>query len=389
MQSSAYPRGTTAAPKRTGRLRVAALSSPGGFSGLPDAVLRELGKYCEIVAVIDGLRIPLWVRLLTAARTFRPRRKDWARRYYSARGRYVKAIRSLLQRISRCERELASLQGSYDLIFQFGALFGALKRPDRCPLVMQIDFTTRLAEEYFPGWLPSSPSETLDWNNLEGELYRNADLILVTNSLVQESVVSHYGASAEKVAVVGMGAHIELLSEDFSKPQTRVLVFAGHDFDRHGGGVALEIFQGVRRHFSDASFKLLTNRMVSAPGVENLGIIPHPRFAETLREASVALMPAHVGGYQTITEAMAAKCLCVVASGNPHLHGLIRNGETGLTFPFTEPDTAVGQIVEYLREPSRLLAIGQQAREHVLRECTWPSVVARVWDELQRRFNLA
>ena len=377
------------ASTRQTKLRVAALSSPGGFSGLPDAVLRELGEYCEIVAVIDGLRTPLWVRLLTAARTFRPGRKDWARDYYSALGRYVKRPQSLLQRIRRCERELAGLHGSYDLIYQFGALFGALKRRAGCPLVMQIDFTTRLAERYFPGWLPPSREDTQAWNTLEGEMYRSADLILVTTEVVRESVIGHYGTSPEKLAVVGMGAHIEALAEDFTKRQTRVVVFAGHDFDRHGGGVALEIFQGVRRLVPDATLKVLSNRTVNAPGVENLGVIPRPQFAEILTEASVAVMPAHVGGYQTVTVAMAAKCLCVVASGNPHIHGLIRDGDTGLIFPYGQANAAVGQIVEYLRDPCRLLSVGERAREHVLRECTWPSVVAKVWAEIRARFYLA
>lgn len=384
-----------AVSKRAQHLRVAVLSSPEGFSGLCDAVLRELGKYSEIVSVIDGSKIPLWVRLLAAARTIRPRRQDWRRQYYFALGRHLKAPRSLLQRINRCERELAKVQGSYDLIYQFGALWGALERPDRSPLVMQIDFTTRLAEQYFPAWLPSSPSDTQEWYSIEGEIYRNADLILVANRLVQESVVSHYGASAGKVAVVGLGAHIELLAEDFIKPQTHDLVFAGIDFDRHGGDVALKIFQGVRRQIPDASLKLLTDRTVNAPGIENLSVIPHAGsiashtlVVETLRKASVALMPAHVGGYQTTTEAMAAKCLCVVASGNPHLDELVRNGETGLTFPFNEPESVVSQIVEIMRDPFRQMAMGQRAREHVLRECTWPSVVAKAWNEMRRRFNL-
>ncbi|MGA2631634.1 MAG: glycosyltransferase family 4 protein [Terriglobia bacterium] len=223
---------------------------------------------------------------------------------------------------------------------------------------MQIDFTTRLAEEYFRGWLPRSSDETQEWNALEGEMYRQADLILVTTDLVRASVINHYGTSSSKVATVGMGAHLEELSQDFMKQQSRVLVFAGHDFDRHGGQLALEIFQAVRRLVPDASLRVLSNRMVDAPGVENLGVIPKAQLAEVLKGASVLLMPAFVGGYQTVTEAMAAKCVCATASGNPHLHGVIENGETGLAFPRSEPRVAAQQIVQYLLEPARLRMVG-------------------------------
>jgi glycosyltransferase involved in cell wall biosynthesis len=372
-----------------GNLRLLALSSPGGFSGLPDAVLRELSRYCKIPVVIDGLRMPTVIRALTALRTFHPTRQAWSRRYYAALGRYDKYPKNLLRRIRYCEREMAKFKVSYDLIYQFGALFGVLKRPTDAPLVLHIDFTTRLAEEYYRRWLPGSRSETEAWYELEGAIYRAADLILTTTGLVADSVVQHYGADPGKVAVIGMGAHIETLSEDFSKPWRRVLLFAGHDFDRHGGELAVRIFQGVRKHFPDAVLKVLTNRPVCALGVENVGIVSRARLDEFLRGAAVLLMPGYVGGYQTVTEAMAAKCLCVVADDNPHLSGLIPDGKHGLVVARLRPDAAVEQIVGLLKDPDRLRAIGENARRFVIGDCSWPRVVCTIWKQIQTRFPLA
>jgi glycosyltransferase involved in cell wall biosynthesis len=365
--------------------RIVALTSPGGFSGLPDAVLGELSRYCRISALIDGLRTPVQVRALTALRTFYPGRREWGRRYYAALGRQIKTPRSLLERIRRCERELVRLDGGYDLIYQFGALFGALERPGTPRLVLHVDFTTRLAEEYYPPWLPPSRTETDEWNVLEGRIYHSADLILVPTELVAASLSEHYKVGTGKIAIVGMGAHIQELVEDFAKPQNRSLVFAGPDFKRHGGAVAVQIFERLRQRFPDAVLTTLTNWSVDAPGVQNLGIVSRARLHEVLRWAAVLLMPGPVGGYQTVTEAMAAKCLCVVNTNNPHMYSLLKNGEDTGLLPSAGPTEAVARIAEYFRVPERLTAVGERARTHVLQECSWQRVVGRAWKEIQER----
>lgn len=61
------------------------------------------------------------------------------------------------------------LHGLYDLVYQFGALFGALERHGIAPLALHIHFTTRLAEKYYPAWLPGSKAETEEWNQIIGE----------------------------------------------------------------------------------------------------------------------------------------------------------------------------------------------------------------------------
>ncbi|HEV2382524.1 MAG TPA: glycosyltransferase family 4 protein [Terriglobia bacterium] len=371
---------------KTPHLRLLALSSPGGFSGLPEAVLGQLGEHCEVVSVIDGLKVPRLDRLRMAARTVRPRRGDWGRGYYAALGRYTKRPSTLRKRIRRCEGELNRLQGSYDVIYQFGALFGALKRPCNAPLILHIDFTTGLAEKYYPAWLPESPADTEEWFIIEERIYQSADLILVPTHLVSRSLSEHYHVNAAKIAVVGMGAHIDDLAEDFAKRQNRVLVFAGPDFHRHGGELALQIFEGVRGHSPDATLTTVTNRSVKAAGVRNIGIVSRTRLHEILKQAAVLLMPGAVGGYQTVTEAMAAKCLCVVAEDNPHMSGLIRNDENGLTVTAASIAQTADAIAGYLKSADRLRAIGENARRHVVGECSWPRIVDRIWREIETRF---
>jgi glycosyltransferase involved in cell wall biosynthesis len=381
--SGAFPSVTTMPHQVQTRL-IALSCSPGGFSGLPDAVLAHLGRHCEIVSVIDGLRTPALVRLSIAARTIRPRRTEWGRQYYAAQGRYSKTPSTLRARIRRCERELAVRQGTYDLVYQFGALFGALERPTKAPLVLHIDFTTRLAEKYYPAWLPGSQAATEEWNQIEGNIYRSADLIVVPTRLVAASLSEHYSVSAAKIAVVGMGAHIDDLTGDFSKPQNRVLVFAGPDFERHGGPIALEIFARVRRYLPDATLTTATNQSVDAPGVRNLGIVPRTSLHDILKNAAVVLVPGSVGGFQTVTEAMAAKCLCVVREDNPHMAGLIDNDVTGLRIAPTRLGETVQALVGYLDHRARLAELGKRARRHVVEECSWPRVVGRVWEGIEK-----
>jgi glycosyltransferase involved in cell wall biosynthesis len=366
--------------------RLLALSSPGAFSGLPDAVLGQLRRYSEIVSVVDGLRVPLLTRLSLAVSTVRPARADWGRQYYARLGSYYKRPSSLLYRIGYCERRLRGARTRYDLIYQFGALFGALDRPPDAPLALHIDFTTRLAEEHYPGWLPASKSETEEWNEIERKIYGSADLIFVPTELVAASLHEHYSVQKEKVAVVGMGAHIDDLAEDFTKFQGRTLVFAGADFVRHGGALALQVFEAVRERLTDTILIMVTDRHVDAPGVQNVGIVPRPRLHQILKDASVLLMPGPVGGYQTVTEAMAAKCLCLVSANNPHMSGLIRGGENGMKMDAPTLKQSVESLIRYLNCPGELAGVGELARQHVIRECTWPRVVARVWEEIELRF---
>jgi glycosyltransferase involved in cell wall biosynthesis len=330
--------------------------------------------------------MPTRIRAATALRTICPRRQEWGRRYYAALGRYVKTPSSLLARIRRCERELARLGGRYDLIYQFGALFGALHRPTKAPLILHIDFTTRLAEEYYPAWLPGSKAETEEWNRIEESIYHSADLILVPTPLVAASLSEHYTVKPGNIAVVGMGAHIEDMADDFAKPQNRNLVFAGPDFARHGGELALQIFEGVRRTSPNASLTVVTNRAVNAPGVRNVGIVSRARLHEVLKGSAVLLMPGPVGGYQTVTEAMAAKCLCVVAEDNPHMSGLIRDGENGLTMSRMRTSLAAEALSQYLKHPERVAEVGERARQRVGEECSWPRIVGRIWQEIEIRF---
>jgi glycosyltransferase involved in cell wall biosynthesis len=372
---------------RRPKARLVALSSPGGFSGLCDAVLGELHQYCEVVSVIDGLRVPLLQRLSMALRTMGPARSSWGRRYYAALGRFTKKPSSLRARIKRCERELARLRRSYDLIYQFGALFGALERPTDAPLVLHVDFTTRLAEKYYPAWLPGSVSEIEEWNRIEGEIYRSANLILAPTDLVVSSLSDDYAVNQARIALVRTGAHVGDLAEDFPKPENALLVFAAPDFERHGGAVALRIFEGVRRLRPDVTLTTVTNRCVNGPAIHNLGIVPRSHLHNLLRQAMVLLVPGPVGGYQTVTEGMAAKCLCVVARNNPHMYDLVRNQQTGLRIDPADPAQAGYALAGYLGSPDRIRAIGLSARHYVLQDLKWSRTVEDAWREIEARFG--
>lgn len=367
--------------------RLLALTSPGAFSGLPDAVLAQLAERCEIVSVINGLRVPRATRVSIALRTFRPDRKKWGHRYYTELGRHFKRPQSLLYRIRYCEDQVGRLQGSYDLIYQFGALFGALLRPTGPPLVLHIDFTTQLAETYYPGWLPGSRADIEEWNGIEERIYHSASLIVVPTDLVAASLAQHYGFPRDRVVVIGGGAHLEDLTDDFPKPENRAFVFAGPDFNRHGGELAMEIFQGVRQRIPDATMTIVTNRSVNTPGVQNAGIVPRAELHQILRKSAILLVPGSVGGYQTVTEGMAAKCLCVIAENNPHMAGLIRHGTNGLAIRRGCTSEAVEVLSQHLDRPEQRAALGERARLHVLEECAWPRVVDKIWKEVENRFH--
>ena len=116
-------------------------------------------------------------------------------------------------------------------------------------------------------------------------------------------------------------------------------------------------------------------------------MLPRPQFTEVLKNRTVLLLPDYVGGFLAVTEVMSANCLCVVAEENLHLRGLIKHSEAGLTFLLARPTEVIKQIVKHLEAPSRLWAIGENARPYLLQNCLWPQVVNKMWGEVENRFG--
>lgn len=364
---------------------VALTGPPGYFSGLNDAVLEQLSAKYNIVKTIDGVHIPRISRIWMLTTTVRLSRPAWFRTFYEKLGRHMKKPETLRKRIRYCENRLGRIPSPYDLIFQFGALYGVLKRPD-VPLVIMADFTTRLAERFYPEWLPTTAKETQEWYAIEEQLYRGADLVVVATERVRESMIEDYGVSPENVATVGMGVHVyqRLNSE---KHPSHLMLFAGMEFERHGGTEALRIFSALRARLPDARLSMLTNiSNIPSDSVENLGVVSRARLGQLLNEAAVLIMPGRVGGYQTVTEAMWAKCVCVVAEDNPHMTDLLRDCVV-LGHRASDLERTVQSVLDKLRTPVAFSSFGNAAQKYVERHCLWSQVVGRIDAEMRKRFN--
>ena len=68
----------------------------------------------------------------------------------------------------------------------------------------------------------------------------------------------------------------------------------------------------------------------------------------------------------SLLEAMSAGA-AIVASDTPPVAEAIEHGRHGLLFPFFDQDALVDRTCELLEDPDRRQALGQQAREHILR----------------------
>ncbi|MFZ1061411.1 MAG: glycosyltransferase family 4 protein [Candidatus Rokuibacteriota bacterium] len=112
-------------------------------------------------------------------------------------------------------------------------------------------------------------------------------------------------------------------------------------------------------------------------GVEFPGVVDHRRLPERYREADVFVLPSFTEGHpKVLIEAMASGLPCV-ASDCPGNRALVRDGETGLLFDGRNPDALAAALERVLGEGPLAAALGQRAREVIVREYDLGMLVER------------
>jgi glycosyltransferase involved in cell wall biosynthesis len=67
----------------------------------------------------------------------------------------------------------------------------------------------------------------------------------------------------------------------------------------------------------------------------------------------------------------------VMVSDVPAMGELVRYGETGFVFKSGDSADLTKQVVRALKDPERLAQVGRNAREWILKERQWPSLLSR------------
>jgi glycosyltransferase involved in cell wall biosynthesis len=363
------------------RPKIVALTFKEGFSGINKPLFENLKQRWE-VEIIDAEYVPSSVKLIKMIKTFSFNKLRWGNRYHQELAKYTIKPKTFLQRTNQCKKKVKNLKGKVALLYQGSALFSASDEKIPVPYVIYIDFTSKLAEELYPEWVPfRSDSEKENWYELENALYNKVDLILVFNEIVRQSLMNHYGIGSDKIRVIGSGVNLDDLS-DFDKVYEPILLFVCRDFKRHGGEIVLKSFKLVQKKIKD--LKLFIVGVDFKSGDDNIittGNLNRQRLDSLYRRASGLVMPAKVGGLQTVLEAMARKCCCFVSEGNPHLADLIKDLETGIVSPFGDEVELAERVIDVLENEAVLKKIGEKGYLQVKENYTWAKVVEKMENE--------
>ena len=208
-----------------------------------------------------------------------------------------------------------------------------------------------------------------------------ADLVVTASSFARESVLRAPGLKAPVVVIpYGTRGATGARPERASDGKLRVL-FVGALSQAKGLGDALE---AVARLGSEIEFTLIGRRVsptVPAPAILEkyrwLPSLPHDELLQEMSRHDVLLFPSlHEGFGMVITEAM-SQGLVVITT--PHTAGpdLISDGAEGFIVPIRSPAAIEEKLALLLREPERLRALQEAAREKA-RTLTWENYRQRL-----------
>jgi D-inositol-3-phosphate glycosyltransferase len=299
------------------------------------------------------------------------------------------------------------VRGDYDLIYAHYWLSGVagltLRERWGVPVLQMFHTLARLKNT-----VARSPREIEPLRRVEAEarLARAVDRIVAANAVEREHLVRHYGAEAERIAVIPCGVDTTLFRPGDSTEARRRLGFDHHPvvlfvgrlepikgLDTlceavavlHAGGVPAElVVVGGDTDESPAGHETLLRRRIHA-----LGLTPHVRFLwpqpqEALRgyyvAADVTVLPSYYESFGMVAlEAMACGSP-VVGSRVGGLTTTVRDGVTGYLVPEGDVAALAERLADLIADPDRRERLGREGARWAVQH-RWPCVAEAICRE--------
>jgi glycosyltransferase involved in cell wall biosynthesis len=371
------PAGPAAGEPARGRLLIVNLR---GFRRA-DPLYRELAALGWKTTVLD-VEEPAVLRWYALARSFRPSRARWRRRFERVAGRLARTAFAF-QYKSRLYGRLIEKSGSeYDLILQGGGLFAPGWPRPATPYAIVCDCTVKLGEGgALSGVDFASPASAAKWYALEGMLYRNAGCVFSASQWVTRSLIGDYGVDPRSAVTVGEGCGLEAREGPDRPYDGKTILYVGYEFERKGGRVLLAAFERVTAAIRDAELLIAGPRRIPGPlppGARLLGPMAPPELSRLYTRASVFVMPSLFEPFGLVfLEAMEHRLPCV-GSDRCAIPEIIIDGETGLIAPPGDAEALAQRIIYLLRRPDTMRVMGARGRARVRELFTWPAVARRI-----------
>lgn len=315
-------------------------------------------------------------RYIAAATTFRPSRQAWVEKFY-------KSSRAYRFRSANAARELAGLDGDFDVLFQIHALFDS----SRADTTLYIDCTHRQSAAHWPAWNPLAGDQLNRWYRQERSAYHRAAHLFAFSEPTRASLIQDYGVPAEKVTTTGAGINLDQLPELTGRAQAPTVLFIGNDFVRKGGLVLLEAFRAVRREIPTARLQLVgtTPAIARQDGVDVLGRIwDRAEIVRLYRQASVFAVPSYFDPFPLVLLEAMAFGLPTVSSHSCGIPEIVEDGRTGRLVRAGDVSALAAALIDTLSDPAAAGLAGRAGRSRVERLYTWDAMVDRMAPALHR-----
>ena len=221
--------------------------------------------------------------------------------------------------------------------------------------------------------------------DLERELFRRADRIMVSASHVEQTLIRQYGCDPNRVTTIMIGANVNPTpsAEDLARYAAGHILFIGIEWERKGGPTLLAAFDKVAANFPHATLTIVGSApAVSHPRARVMGLIKREEVAALLAGSSIFCLPSLIEPSAVASvEAMAFK-LPVIASTVGGFPGIVVPGETGILVPPQDETALAAALDELLAHPERAREMGLAGYQRSCKLFTWDAVGTRLHAEI-------
>lgn len=281
-----------------------------------------------------------------------------------------------------CDNHLAS-RTNYDIIFQTQCKFSISKNILSKPYFIYTDLTQKITEKVWPKWsLKSNRKEVAKWYAMETDAFHRATRIFTFNNYIKESFISDYQIPEERIVVVGSGVnHNGWTNVDIDKKNSNgfTLFFLTTEFERQGGPTVVKAFERVKNMGGNLRLIIGGNCPANLSNdIVQYSNLTREKIEKLFDETSVFLLPGHLGGLQSVLEAMCKKCTCLVGDTNFLLYDIIKDRETGFVVQTDNEEQLAAKILELYHDQAMCREIGERAYNLVQTNYTWDKIVAKM-----------
>jgi glycosyltransferase involved in cell wall biosynthesis len=223
-----------------------------------------------------------------------------------------------------------------------------------------------------------------EYERLERESLLGLEHIFTFGGYVRDEIIRHYGISPDRVTAVGSGmGEIDPYFDPRSYATPNLLFIAKHLFRAKGGELLIDAFFRAQHQMPDLTLTIVGDKGSQryVPRDRSIlfrGRVPWIELQRLYRMATLLAQPMLNDPWgQVFLEALVSRTP-VLGLERHGLPEIIEGGRHGFLVAHADPAELAEALLEALRDPDRLAAMGRSGQRHVMNSYSWDRVAARI-----------